>query len=175
MKCLMNTIGSVLTLLVLLLIFTACQPQEQELSFETISQDVGFWTGRSYGGEEPNLLIIAGPKEVDTPGWDIQFPAELADQLRTLDYSRVFAILVLQGLQGSTGYNATVRQVTRQGNQVAVKAEFVTPAPETFIMPAFTSPYHLIAVSKAGAWGEPVRFVLVVNDKVVAETTHVIP
>lgn len=159
----------------LLLVITACQPREQNLSFETISQGDGFYTGQGYGGGKPNLLVITDPDEIDNPGLDVQFPAELADQLRQLDYGRIFAILVLQGQKGSTGYAVTVQQITRQGSQITVKAEFVEPSPGTFIKPAFTSPYHLVAVSKEGKWGQQIKFVLVANDEPVAETRHFIP
>jgi hypothetical protein len=161
----------------MMLLFTlvACKPQIEELSFETIAQGDGFYAGRGYGGEEPALLVIASPEEADKPGLDVQFPSELADQLRTLDYARNFVVLALQGQKRSTGYAVTVKRIVRQGNQVTIDAEFVEPSSGTRRKPAFTSPYHLVAVSKERQWGQEVKFVLVVNDESVAETTHAIP
>lgn len=174
MKCsriAMNVLG----LMMLLFTIMACKPQIEELSFETIAQGDGFYAGRGYGGEEPALLVVASPEAVDKPGLDVQFPSELADQLRQLDYDRFFAILVLQGQKRSTGYAVSIKRIVRQGNQVTIDAEFVEPSPGTRIKPAFTSPYHLVAVSKERQWGQEVTFVLVVNGKTVAETTHFIP
>jgi hypothetical protein len=56
-----------------------------------------------------------------------------------------------------------------------VQAEFISPSPGTRRIQAFTSPYHLIAVSKEGTWEQQIRFVLMVNGEPVAETTHFIP
>lgn len=166
---------NVLGLMMLLFALAACKPQIEELSFETIAQGDGFYTGRGYGEEKPALLVIASPEEADKPGLDVQFPSELADQLRTLDYTGNFVALVLQGQKRSTGYAVTVKQIVRQGNQVAIDAEFVEPLPGTRRNPAFTSPYHLVAIVKDGQWGQEVKFVLVVNGATVAETTHFIP
>ncbi len=166
-----------ITILLGLLLFaiTACQPQQGELPFETIAQGDGFYTGRGYGEEEPNLLIIAGPDEIDKPGLDIQFPLEVADQLRHLDYDRFFAVLVLQGLKAQGGYSVTVQRIVRQDDQINVYVEFNSPEPGTRRIQAFTSPYHLIAVSKRGEWRQQIRFVLVTNSEKVAETSHFIP
>lgn len=162
-----------LGLLVLWLILS--QLQGENLPFETILQGDGFYTGQGYGREEPNLLIISIPKEVDVPGLDIQFPPELAAQLRDLDYDHFFAVLILQGQQGSTGHSVTVQQVRRKGNQVIIKAKFVEPAPRALVGWLITSPFHLIAIPKQGTWGQPIRFVLMTDTNVVTETTHLIP
>lgn len=164
--------GTLLGLLVLLFTITACKPQEGELPFETIAQDDG---GLGYVEEEPNLLIIAESEEVATSELDILFPSELTDELRTLDYDRFFAILVLQGLKHQGGYGVTVQQINRQDGQVNVQAEFVSPAPGTRRIQAFTSPYHLVAISKEGTWEQQIRFVLMGDGELIAETTHFIP
>jgi len=83
--------------------------------------------------------------------------------------------LVLHGHVGSTGVSVIVEQITRQDKEVVVQAKFVRPAPGTRTMPAFTSPYHLVAVSKQGKWGQQIRFVLVTDSEEVAETSHFIP
>lgn len=159
----------------LLFVITACQPQEGELSFETIAQGDGFYTGRGYGEEEPSILVIANVDEIDEPGLDVLFPTELADQLRQLDYNRFFAILALQGLKPQGGYSVTVQRIVRQDDQINVYAEFTSPEPGTRRIQAFTSPYHLVAVSKQGEWGQQMNFVLVTDSEEVAETSHFIP
>lgn len=171
----MNNLRITFLVGLLLLTITACQPGEQQLLFETVAQGDGFYTGQGYGAAEPSLLIIADPDEVDKPGLDVKFPTELADELRQLDYERVFTVLVLQGLQRAGGYSVTVQQVIRRNGQVTVYADFNNPAPETFRHQAFTSPYHLVTVSKEGEWGQQITFVLIANGEPVAEVAHFIP
>lgn len=156
----------------LLFAVVACKSQLEELPFETLAQRDFI----NYREENPALLVITNDDEIKTlvPNVLVEDPA-LADQLRQLDYDRSFAILVLQGQKRSTGYAVTVKQIVRQGNQVTIDADFVEPLPSTFRKPAFTSPYHLVAVSKEGQWGQEIKFVLVVNGETVAETTHFIP
>lgn len=146
----------------------ACKSHLEELSFETIAQGDGFYAGRGYGGEEAALLVIASPEAVDKPGLDVQFPSELADQLRQLDYDRFFAILVLQGLKTTGGFSVTVQRISRENNQVTVQVQFIEPGPGTRITGAFTSPYHLVAASKQGKWGQQINFVLVADSGEVA-------
>lgn len=156
----------------LLLATTACQSQAQELPFESIAQrDI-----ISYREESPALFVIANGDEVDALVSTVlaEDPA-LVDQLRQLDYDRFFAILVLQGQKGGTGYAVTVRRIVREEDQVTIEVELVEPSPGAFIKPAFTSPYHLVAVSKRGEWGQQIRFVLVADSEEVAETSHFIP
>ncbi len=166
-----KVVGSLL-LGLLVLWFILSQLQGQELAFETIAQrDV-----INYREEKPALLVIVKATEVDDLSKNIfAEDRELAVQLHTLDYDRSFAVLVLQGQKRIGGYSVIVQQIRRQGNQVTVKAQLVEPGLGSRIFGAFTSPYHLVAVFKQGAWGQPIRFVLVGNGNIVAEATHVVP
>lgn len=163
-----NLLGGVM----LLFAAVACKSQTEELQFETLAQRDFI----NYREENPALFVITNDDEIETLTSNVlaEDPA-LADQLRQLDYDRFFAILVLQGQKRSTGYAVSIKRIVRQGNQVTIEAEFVEPLPGTRRNPAFTSPYHLVAVSKEGQWGQEIKFVLVVNGETVAETTHFIP
>ena len=167
--------GLLLGLLTLWFIFN--QLQGEDLPFETISRGDGFYTGRSYGKDDPNLLIISTPAEIDQPGLDIQFAPTLATQLHGLDYNRYFAVLVLQGLRGVTrpGETIAIQQIKRQNNQIIIKATFPESAVGKLVLPAFSSPYHLVAVSKQTTWGQPIHFALFANNRRVTEIMHVIP
>ncbi|MBN1149548.1 MAG: protease complex subunit PrcB family protein [Anaerolineales bacterium] len=156
----------------LLLVIAACRPQEPGLHFKSIAQrDI-----INYREKSPTLIIIANDDEIDAPVSNVLVEdLALADLLRQLDYDRVFAILVLQGLKGVDGYSATVQRIVREDDQVNVYAEFITPDPGTRRMQVFTSPYHLIAVSKLGKWGQQIKFVLVVDDQPIVEINHLIP
>ena len=177
MKC-ARIAGNLLGLLVMLFIITTCKSQEETLPFETIAKSngpdsLGLTT---YREEKPALLIIANDDEVDAlvPNVLAEYPA-LADELGQLDYDRFFAILVLQGLKSSGGFSVTVQRISRQDNHITVWVQFVEPALGTRRIAAFTSPYHLVAVSKRGEWGQQTHFVLVTDSEEVAETSHFIP
>lgn len=163
-----NLLGGVM----LLFAIVACKSQIGELSFETIAQSDII----NYREEKPALFVITNDDEIDTlvPNVLAEDPA-LVDQLRQLDYDRFFAILVLQGLKSTGGFSVTVQRISRQNNQVTVQVQFIEPGPGTRITAAFTSPYHLIAVSKQGEWRRQIRFVLVADSEEVAETSHFIP
>ena len=93
----------------LMLAATACQPQERELPFESLAQRDRI----NYREESPALLVITNDDEIDAlvPSVLAEDPA-LADELRQLDYDRVFAILVLQGLKNTGGFSVTVQRIS---------------------------------------------------------------
>jgi hypothetical protein len=159
------------------LLLASCSPGGQDLGFETIAKsDGGDNLGTAYREEKPALLVIARPEEIGDPAQTVLAEDyRMGGWLRTLDYGRVFAILVLHGYVGSSGYSVTVKEVARQGDQVSVWADFAKPAPDEGRRPAYTSPYHLIAVSREGSWGKDIHFVLMVDGRPVAETVHFVP
>jgi len=172
-------VGNLLVLLMMMFIITACKSQGGELLFETVAKsngpdNLGLTT---YREEEPALLIIANGDEVDAlvPNVLAEAPT-LADQLRQLDYDRFLAVLVLQGLKAQGGYSVTVQRIVQQDDQINVYVEFNSPEPGTRRIQAFTSPYHLVAVSKRGGeWGQQLHFMLITDSEEVAETSHFIP
>jgi len=170
-------VGNLLLLLVMMFIVIACKSPEEELPFETIAKSGGGDLGlTTYRDKKPALLIIASDDDVDAliPSVLTRNP-DLINQLRHIDYDRFFAILVLQGLKPQGGFSVTVQRIVRHGERVNVYAEFVSPEPGTRRIQAFTSPYHLVAVSKRGKWGQQIHFVLVADSEKVAETAHFIP
>ncbi|HEY4690271.1 MAG TPA: hypothetical protein VIK33_13230 [Anaerolineae bacterium] len=151
--------------------------QPQDLSFETISQGVGFPTGRSYDGKEPNFLVITEPREVDDPGLGVQFTSELVEQLRGVDYRRSFAIVVFRGLLSALNreYTVDIFQITRLGDKVVLKVHLGVPRPGSITSPAYSSPYRAIVVSKEGEWAREISFVLEVDGQAVIERTYFVP
>jgi hypothetical protein len=153
------------------------------LPFTTLAQGAQLRLNQSL--DPPKEFIITNTQEVDAAlrhaagdPLRLAISPQLIEQLRQIDYSRSFAILALQGGQGTSGYSITVNQVVQQGDRVLVLASLVRP--EDRGDPAAhsaveTDPYHLIVIPKTGTWGQDVRFELVDKGKVVAETTHFIP
>jgi len=165
---------SCLALLTGLILFGCKGPEPQDLPFETVTSDLG---GLGYMQEDPNLLIITGPEEVDTPGLDVQFPADLAEQLRAVDYQRNFVVVVFRGLLGarSASWTAEVRQVTRYGAKVILIAHFEEPGPGVRRTYVPSSPYQVVTISKEGEWARLIRFVLEANGEEVKECNHFVP
>ena len=153
------------------------------LSFTTIA--IGVQIGGLFV-DKPQVIIITNVQEVDTalrqaagdPPALTRNPHPV-EQARQIDYTHSFAILILQGWQGTSGYSVTVDQVVRQGDRVLIQATFVRPGGEDGTPEAhsavITDPYHLIAIPKTGTWGLDVRFELVEQGNVVADATHFIP
>ena len=150
------------------------------LPFTTIAQ--GEHLSANLFVQQPSIIVIASAQEVDSAlRLAAGDPPKLAmnphpiEQARQIDYNRFFAILVLQGKQATAGYGVTVQQIVRRSDQMIVHALFVEPKPGEGAAEVGTDPYHLVAVPKGGTWGQDVRFELVDQGKVVAETTHFIP
>ena len=146
----------------------------QELSFTTLVQDS---FGVVYEAEEPGLLVFSQLQDLE--GLELNPPGGQAEDLRALDFAQYFALLVLEGQKNNLSYGeiVTVTQVLRRGEQVIVRARFPGPVSEHEpLSPMVNSPYHLVAVRKAGSWGDDFQFVLE-NEagESVAQTTHFIP
>ncbi|MGD2206694.1 MAG: protease complex subunit PrcB family protein [Anaerolineae bacterium] len=162
-----------------LLGLVACRPGEAELPFQTIAEgdSVGAPDGRGYSGEEPDLLVITALEQVDSPGMDIQFGADLADQLRAVDYEHNIVIVVFRGsIEAlSSSYTVDILRVVRSRNQVVVRAHFGAPGPEEGSLSSFSSPYHIIAVLRQRMQEQKIRFILEVDGQVAKECTYFIP
>jgi hypothetical protein len=163
----------------------AAQPTAagQSLSFTTVAKELDYNSNPSR--REPQVLVITSAQDFETalrlvagdPPSLTTSPHPI-EQARQLDYSRSFAILVLQGRQGTSGYSVTVDRMDRQGDRVQVLAAFVRPNDvegPVATSAILTDPYHLIAIEKMGAWQQEIRFELVEKDQAVVETTHYIP
>jgi hypothetical protein len=177
MKATFIKTGLMRLLLVGLLITGACQTQRQELSFKSIAtsgHDVGLAT--TYHDKEPTIVVIANATDIALHQTGILAPASgLSGPLQQLDYSQVFAVLVIQGYGLSSSHSVNIRSIWRQGDKVSINAEFIEPGPESRSIDALTAPYQLVTVSKGGTWDEEIKFVLVVSGETVAELSPHIP
>jgi hypothetical protein len=142
------------------------------LPFQTLAQSDFPSPANSKG----RLEVAATPQEGDDLAFNFRAVyGPVSDQLRQLDYNHSFALLVVSDSVGSSGSHITVQEITRQGDQVTIRASFTGPPPNTNQLQSFMKPYHLVTVPKEGTWGQPVHFRVVTGDAVVAEATHMIP
>jgi hypothetical protein len=117
--------------------------------------------------DHPEVRLIFGSR---TPG------ELIPPELRTVDYSREFAVIVFHRSGGISEYNTVdVREITRAGNQVVLQAHFGSIPPDIPSLPAISYPNQVGAVSKEGKWGQDIHFVLQVDGKVVKERTYFVP
>lgn len=152
---------------------SGCREEKKiEMPFQTIAAEVG---GLEYTKEEPALVIITRPDQIESSELEVIFPPDLLEKMSQLDYEQYFVVLVLQGLQPNSGYGVTVKQINFEDGQMIIEVDFRTPTPGTRVLNAVTSPYHLIAVPKKKVQGQSIRFSLVVNDEPLIEGTREIP
>jgi hypothetical protein len=132
--------------------------------------------------DPPEAQIIAGAQDIDSLAR--QLPGnpprasdnpDLVNKLRQLDYTRFFAILVTQGQKEPRGFQMMVQQITRQDDHVTVQTQFIGPKPGEGQPMVVFDPYHLVAVSKDGAWARQIQFELAADGKVVAHVAQFIP
>jgi hypothetical protein len=163
--------------LVALAVLASCGHGETDLPFESVAQAERFWTSHPYSDTNPDLLVITSPEEVDAPGTDIEFDADLAEQLRAVDYRTRFVVIVLRGELGGTSpsFAIDVLEVTRSGDRVVVQTHFGELGPEQGSLMAFSSPYHAISIAKEGQWAQKIRFELKEDGRTVKERTHFVP
>ncbi len=154
---------------------SACKPQPEEtnLSFETIEQKERADTGQFHEAREPKLMVVSRLEEVDSLNGLVT--EEAKGKLQMLDYSQYFVLLVLQGWKPTTGYKVDVDRIIRLGNTVNIYAQFQEPKPGVKKASAITSPYHLMRVRKMGGWGQDITFNLLVDETIVSSISHVIP
>jgi hypothetical protein len=127
------------------------------------------------------MYIVADAHDLDTFAQDVigegdylaNKRQQFIDRLRTLDYDRVFGVVVFLG--SSPRYtDITVLQVRRHGQTVRVWTAFTGPWLSRGRSAIITDPYQLVSVTKTGQWGQAVTFELVANGTVVAQTTQTI-
>ncbi len=143
----------------------------QNLIFETIDNGDSHWTTI----KKPSLVVVASLGGVDDPGPGLQFPPALAEKLRSLDYTQVFAVVVFPG-KVNIDYDYAIQQVNQRGNQVTLMTRAFESAEGKQFHPLEYSPYTVIAISKRGSTsGQEVHLVLQRGSETIARVIHFIP
>lgn len=143
-------------------------------TFETVAvSNVNDAGALAYQDPRPAIQVITGRDDIFLS----PFPRLLIE--KNIDYTTSFAILVLRG-NFSAGSTVSIESVERNGTTIVVHADFHDPKSEDYRPSMIASPYHLIAVSKKAVslddvYGRTLQFILLVDNKQVAVTTHHIP
>lgn len=156
---------------VLLVGGAAFQPQETELTFETIEQKNDPSSTKQWEGKEPKLLVIASAQDIEEARQFVTDEAIAA--LCKMDFATQFAILAFRGLQGSSHAGFKLERILRRGNEVILYAQSGSIGGQ----PEEMSPYHLVKVKKEGKWDADFIFSLYSDQSgaAVASTTHHVP
>lgn len=107
-----------------------------------------------------------------SPLYTVLEPAEW-DQLRSLLPASLFQagvpaagsetliVVAVAGVKNSSGYELTIRRITRSGSLLTVVVEETGPEPEQIVEPAATVPYHIVAPDRGAPGDAPARVVFV--------------
>ena len=159
-----------------LALLAACQPQEYDLSFETIERRDSSGTGEYYEDKGPRLVVIAKASEADALGNTVSLDAQA--QLRNLDFDRYFVIAVFQGWRPeipTPQSGAEVYRISRNGNTVTIYTHLYEPVEGHARLPVSNSPYHLVKVRREEDMRGELEFVLSIDGLGVVRQTHSIP
>jgi hypothetical protein len=130
----------------------------------------------------PALYIIPSLNDVDhfaqqVLGGEPAIPGQpqrFVEQLRSLDYHQVFAVVVVSGQRGGCD-SFTIRRMTRWNARVIIHADFDTGGWGRGCPQVVTDPAYLLAVAKANLPTTPIQFDLWDGWRTVATTTATIP
>ena len=174
MKRYSKLVCTLLSLIVIAMLLSACVQKEIELEFYTIEQAKVIQPGmRMYEEQEPALVVIASREEIGD--LDNYVSPEGRDVIARLNFSTYLVIAVFHGMS-TYDYDIRIKRVTYQDAVVKIYAEFIEPHKGQVLHPTAASPYQIIAVEKPEPLaGKEVHFVLIANEKRVTSVTHRIP
>jgi hypothetical protein len=113
------------------------------LPFTTIVQEASLGDHPT----EPLYTIVARPNE-----WD-ELRGRLPDQaieagIRVGPSSGDLIVVAFAGVKGSSGHSITVENIDHDRDQVMVTVSQTAPGLDDIVEPAYTLPYHLVALSR---------------------------
>jgi len=150
--------------LALLALLAACAGPAQELPFETVDRaSYSRTTGEYWEVDAPGLAVIIDPSEVAQLDTSISPDAE--SQLHELDYGTQFALAAFMGMQGCYISDFRIEQVLLREKELELYAYHTPFGQERGCSVGASSPYHIIALARAGVWEEAERFTLYINDE----------
>ncbi len=175
MKRWSSLVRGLLSLVIAIVLLSACAQREVELPFETIEMSkLPHAGGERYVVEQPKLVIVATSDEVSSLSPSLS--PETGPELSNTDYSSHFVIAVFQGLKRVYDYEARIERITYVDDTVKVYTQFVEPTegqPQHLIE---SSPYHIVRVRKPRELtGKQLRFMLVANGQEVLSENHPVP
>jgi hypothetical protein len=171
----MDTRSRLLVCLLLITLLAGCGAET--IAFQSLDRNDTL-RNFDFQARHPNIIVFTQAQDIDQLLPQLAYPTmPLVDQLHTLDYTRYYAILLLQGQSGGNS-SIIVEHVKQTEKLVAIYARFTTPRPGEGQTGNVTDAYELVAIPKNGVSGQQIQFELVDNSisgGVVATTRCLIP
>lgn len=100
----------------------------------------------------PSLQLINSQSAVGL--LERMLPLETIAALRAVDYDEYFVLVLLRGMQISTGFDSFIERIGYQDGALNVYAQFWGPSPDTPVEAAWVYPYHIVRVRRADLGGD---------------------
>lgn len=105
-------------------------------------------------GPGPNAPTVYVAWKADDLSTLVHFlNTEHQQRVAKVDFSSYVILAVFAGSKGSSGHAITVQQVSIEAGKMRVVVALGTPAPTENVLAAFTNPYHVVQVPRAGFGG----------------------
>ncbi len=125
------------------------------LPFETLSYEE--WGG-GYEGQEPLLLLITQPAEIEqVEPW---LAPEVQVALNGVDFTENDVVALFRGVMPSSNYQTVIEQIVLQEQRLVVHAQFWEPNPAWESATVHTSPHHLVTIPKIVGQSPQLQLVL---------------
>jgi hypothetical protein len=115
------------------------------------------------GGEGPKKPVaFIATKASDVGAFERFLEPEDAARVRQVNLDTRAVVAVFSGVKPTSGFTITVRRISLAGATLRIAVAVRSPAPSGYVLPAFSSPYHVVRVARRslGRWG-PSGWVLV--------------
>jgi hypothetical protein len=147
----------VLTLLLLQLFAPSCGKErgagERDIPFTTLEKGLhNYFAYEVTGGANtPPIFEVI----VDEEGWRdfyrTLYPPEYVKDIPpapAMDFGRELVIAAFQGVKPTGGYSIEITAIKGAGSTINVYLNMVEPLPRDIVTQVFTSPYHIVKVSR---------------------------
>ena len=114
-----------------------------ELAFESLARG----DSHAAGVEKPALIVAGDDSEVARIAEWLE-DAELAAEIREIDFSTTWVIAVFRGLVNTSGYGIETRAIHLEDGSVRLTVELADPAEDQAVAQVISYPYHVVAVPR---------------------------
>ncbi len=125
----------------------------RDIAFSTLDKGVFCYYALEITGgvNSPPIFKVV----VDRQGWDelreFMYPPEYVKEIPpapSFDPSKELAIAAFQGVKPTGGYSIEIVSLKKEDGKVTVGLNIIEPLPKDMVTQAFTSPYHIVSVSR---------------------------
>ena len=101
------------------------------------------WKGFQAQREKPLNQVVR-----DEESWKSLWGEASSEKLPEVDFTQFMVVGVFLGLKPTGGYEAEILEPKVEGKRLVVEYREENPPPGSFVIQAFTSPYHLMILPK---------------------------